>query len=754
MMSAKIRLLKSNIIKNKSTKLFFKTMSSKFFHKAKIPQLMTDVTLTKSTTKFSDNNLTKTIYSSKYKEEPFFLSLQDFHKNFILNKNNSLKIDYISNYNDDKKKKVMNLRKYSFSPSLNFSSTENKSGIIPNVQRNSMKTITKKDKDISKINGYSFFTFYDKYGNKENNNRNIFNRNKKNYYTKNIKTFQNNLIQSELFDSENIKNNNIVRNSHIFNINNNLNTLNNIDIKNKIFTSKEKDNNNEIHFKNENKDQKIKIYYGRNTPKLADKFAYPNYHFSERIETFKEFFYKTKINIFNNYRKYLNQNTYLKHAVKINFEIDREILREKNIQNFEKLFTIYKKSLEEYIQFLHKKYREIQEENAVLIKTRFKIESDNEKIKIDIIKGMNKIKEGFTIKYFLTCVKNHTLSPNKFSPEDYKEIEQEKLKLNENYYLSIIRKKRRRNSYKKPSVSNIFLNNNQVRKIQEHSLTRKLNKQLSGKNFTSTKDRVKKTLLKKNNTKYITNLPIPKSFRVLETLEEFIQNIDLLSSSVYNLIIDSTNKYYRNVFLKIELENITKKSSNKINNSNYWQGQVSLYEKTLQGLKSKHNILVKNYNNLKEHQFQNDIKNLLVIQYIQKVYFDLKQEDNSIITITKDMIELHGEKYYLKIIEQFLCKLLLKINELKKRNPYEYKILKVKFDRHQKKRDFYKYQKLLLDKAQIKLDKVLQKAEKVIYKKNKKTYDYKKAKKRKIKKKDIKKTELEIFEDYLDDESF
>ena len=84
-------------------------------------------------------------------------------------------------------------------------------------------------------------------------------------------------------------------------------------------------------------------------------------------------------------------------------------------------------------------------------------------------------------------------------------------------------------------------------------------------------------------------------------MEEFIQNIDMLSSSVYNLIIDSTNKYYRNIFLKIELENITKKSSNIIKNSNYWQGQISLYEKTLHGLKSKNNTLVKSLNNLKEH---------------------------------------------------------------------------------------------------------------------------------------------------------
>ena len=107
MMSAKIRLLKSNILKNKNTKLFCKTMSSKFFHKAKSPKITTDVTLTKSTTKISDNNLTKTLQSSKYKDESFFMSLQEFHKNFILNKNNSLKEGYITNYDNEKTKKVM-----------------------------------------------------------------------------------------------------------------------------------------------------------------------------------------------------------------------------------------------------------------------------------------------------------------------------------------------------------------------------------------------------------------------------------------------------------------------------------------------------------------------------------------------------------------------------------------------------------------------------------------------------------------------
>jgi len=96
-------------MKNKSTKLFFKTMSSKFFHKAKSPKLKTDITITKSTSKFSDNNLTNTLYSSKNRDNSLFIGLEDFHKKFVLNKNNFLKTDYLTNFNNSKKK-LINLK--------------------------------------------------------------------------------------------------------------------------------------------------------------------------------------------------------------------------------------------------------------------------------------------------------------------------------------------------------------------------------------------------------------------------------------------------------------------------------------------------------------------------------------------------------------------------------------------------------------------------------------------------------------------
>ena len=156
MMSAKIRLLKSNIMKNKSTKLFFKTISSKYFNKLKSPKLKTDITITKSTSKFSDNNLTNTLYSSKNRETSLFIGLEDFHKNFVLNRNNFLKTDYITNINSSKKK-VINLKKFPLSSSTHFPCLEKKQGITPIVKNNTVIRISNEEKNKTQKN---FFFLY------------------------------------------------------------------------------------------------------------------------------------------------------------------------------------------------------------------------------------------------------------------------------------------------------------------------------------------------------------------------------------------------------------------------------------------------------------------------------------------------------------------------------------------------------------------------------------------------------------------
>ena len=766
MLSAKIRLLKTNIIKNKSAKKFFKTMSSKYFHKSRSPKILSDFTATKST-KFSDNNnLTNTISSSKYrisknKENLLFIGLEDFHKKFILNKNNTMKINSITNYN---KNRVINLKKYPLSPSIASFSSESNSRPIPLIKSSSLKD---KKNSNGKNKTVSFPSLNDE--NNEPTNKNIeeiFNNQKrKNKEFKSFRTLQNNKIKSKLIDSNIItpfKNNNIFNTYNNYNSNNNTNeNKNKINLISEFSISEEiEKNNNKIGINHNNalkeEEDIIKIYYGRNNLKLMDKFAYPYFH-SIRFETNPEFFYKTKINIFNNYRKYLNDNAYLKHIVKKNFEVDKELMQERNIQLFKKILTIYENVLEDYMQFLHKKYQEIKDKNEYLIKDKYQLESEIKKIKMNILKGLSRIREGFSIKYFLTCVKNHTLSENNFRLEDLKEIQQDRLKLNENYYLPNRDKQQKRRSFRKASVSNIFLNNNQLRKIQDHSLTKKYNRNSDRKLSTIIQNiDINKTLSKKA-TKDYSKIQIPKRFHVLNTVDEFFEHLDLTSSKVYNLIIESNDKYITNAYLKIELENLIRNNSDEINHSNYLLDQITLYEKRLKNLKSKNNLLLSNYTKLKNNQLQQDVKFLLVVQNIHKIYYNIKQEykeSEEIIDINKEMVISFGQRYYVEVIENFFNKMINKVNNIKKRIPEEYRVFKAKFDRRKKKKVYYNYQKLLAEKIKIKLDKVLRKAEKIIFKPHKKTNDYKIHKKNKVIKKEVKKTDLEIFAEYLDENSY
>ena len=258
----------------------------------------------------------------------------------------------------------------------------------------------------------------------------------------------------------------------------------------------------------------------------------------------------------------------------------------------------------------------------------------------------------------------------------------------------------------------------------------------------------------KRGSKEKINLNIPKSIHVLYTTEEFMEHLDLLSSKVYNLLIDYNNKYIRNAYLKLELENVTKKNYDIISHSNYLKEQVSLYENRLNELKGKNEILLSNLNDLKDHQFQNDVKLLLILNNIHQIYFNIKQENKEIIEINKEMIISHGERFYMKIIEDFLCQLLTKVNNIKKRMPKEYEIYKTKLDRMKKKKQFYTFQRLLAEKIQIKVDRVLEKADNILFMPLKKTNDYKIHKKHKVIKKEVKKSNIEIFMEYIHDDSY
>ena len=101
MMSAKIGLLKTSIIKNKSAKLFCKKMSSKICHNSNSQKMYSNFTATKSTKFSSENDFSNnTIQSSMYRlsknnENPLSIELDNFHKQFILNRKHILSIHKI-----------------------------------------------------------------------------------------------------------------------------------------------------------------------------------------------------------------------------------------------------------------------------------------------------------------------------------------------------------------------------------------------------------------------------------------------------------------------------------------------------------------------------------------------------------------------------------------------------------------------------------------------------------------------------------
>ena len=120
-MSAKVRSIKTNIIKNKNTKYFSKTITSNFkISSPKSPKNNKEFLLTHST-RFSDNNLTNTLASSirtisknkfRKKEKPLYINFKDLHKQFLLYKNNENNIISSIYKNNNYNKNVSNIHSW------------------------------------------------------------------------------------------------------------------------------------------------------------------------------------------------------------------------------------------------------------------------------------------------------------------------------------------------------------------------------------------------------------------------------------------------------------------------------------------------------------------------------------------------------------------------------------------------------------------------------------------------------------------
>ena len=809
-MSARIRSmksLKSNIIKSKNTKMFAKTVTSNFMKSKKSAKMQTDFAITRST-RFSDNNLTNTIASSirtiskfrlrKKRDKPKIINIKDFHKEFLLNKNKDndiiLKLYQNNGFNTisseclssikSTKNKMINLKK-SFSPSFSSFSNINKSRNIflnnkynqKNFDFNSFSNLTlienlnlgnnnnnrnnnnKKIKnkinmdyfreisEISKINHYTI-------ANKHNNNNNTNNN-------KEISgLFKNNLIRSINFGPKNFnmfkpnletKKSQLNLKSIINSKSNVLKTLNNKKAKNKNIKLDIIDNDNSKSI-NENDDKKVKnfIYIGRNKFSLIDKLAYPSFNsylFSKqkRTENANEFMYKTKLLALDKYIQKVNLDTYNQQFTINDCDFEKQCLEEKNLEKRKDLFYIYNKTLDNYIRFLIKKYRDIQEENELLIKEKVRIITDIEKIRQKILKDTNTIREGYEIKYFLMCVKNHTLFYEKFSKEDIAEIEKDKLKMKDNYYKPKkgIDKSKKQKVNKEENKANLL----PINRVNSYSSIKKNNK----KKFLSLNDIDKRKSLKFYENKMSHKFRDIPSLTIM-TIDEFFEHFNEVTTKLYNLIKENHDKSVNNTYYKIELSNIIKNTSEETKYSRYLESKIKIYSQNLENLKMKNKKLLKQVNLLKDNSYKNDVKNILILQNIHNIYYNIKKEYN-IANIKKEDLIVIGDQLYLKVIEDFFIRILDKVSKDKIKYPNKYEKLKIQIDKNKKYNAFIGFQRLLLQKLQIKIDNVLKKASKVIYKKLHKTNDYKGYYKHyhSIKKKEKKKSEMELFYEFINE---
>ena len=203
MMSAKIRLLKSNIIKNRNANLFIKKIFPKTNNRSKLNNITTDITMTKST-RISENNLTDILPSSKYrssvnKEDSLFTDLGDFHKKFLISKNNSINKSNLTNYynsNNTSPKKATAIKKNSITTPFYFSSSDVKSQIKPIIKKGSLQL---RNNDRIKSIKFAFPSL------KDENNENIFNNYKRINNFKVMKTLENNNFKPKLLNADYLK---------------------------------------------------------------------------------------------------------------------------------------------------------------------------------------------------------------------------------------------------------------------------------------------------------------------------------------------------------------------------------------------------------------------------------------------------------------------------------------------------------------------------------------------------------------------
>lgn len=775
-MSARISSLKSNILKNKNSKIFSKTITSNFMKSSeKNSKANKELGLTKST-RFSENNVTETIassirsiskFKSRKKEKPILFNIEDFHKQFLLNKNKDRLLSNIyfqigfrnskyiinsinNNYEHSNKKNIIKLKKNPISPSF-FTSYNEKSRNILIMNNLSIKI----DKDYLTNSNYSSFfeknkTLYSR--EKNNTSRNQMNYSN-NYTINNKEYFHSNFIRNLSLSPENLKEyKSIQASTNAKNkLNNKINTYSNSLHKTnyKIYNINNNSNNNINEIKNKKTKANFDYYMGRIHVSLNEKLAYPtfnNYIFanSKINENGQQFLYKIKLMILQNYYGSIKKDSYIKQMSINENNLENQNLIKKRLELMKKLFYIYNKTLDEYIRYLLKKLRIVNEENENLTQDIMTINNEIERIRQKLLRGLNKMKNGFSIKYFLMCVKNHTISIEKFNDEDIEIIENDRLKLNLNYYSNALKNKLRQSS----RINPIYFRNKK-KKIQVFSSE----KNVIMKNYLLIKqDDNEKIEHHKSTENILFDNPKNISQSIFNSVEEFLINFDDISSKVNQLIREYNDKNVNIIYLKNQLEHLNQNVQRNKNNLNLLNNKIKIYEQNLENIKNKHKELTTKLNYHQDDKLKNNVKIILVLKYIYRIYNNIRK-NYDILNIKQSDIANFGQKIYLKYIEDFFIKILDKVNKDKIRYPEEYEKMRQQIEKRKKNDAFILFQNLLAQKIEIKIDNVLKRASKIIYKRLRKTNDYNNYYKSAeiIKKEGIEKNEMDLFFEYLED---
>ena len=462
------------------------------------------------------------------------------------------------------------------------------------------------------------------------------------------------------------------------------------------------------------------LYKGRNLETTDDKLAYPSfksYVFSDdkREESVSEFRFKTRLIAKGNYLKKINNNNYGRKLEAIDYSITKQIMKENSIKKYVDLFKSFSSTKDEYNKYLLHVYSDLREKSESLTQQKLNLFMEIQRIKQKFNKYINILKECYSIKYFLTCVKNHTLLPEKFAKNDFEDLENDKLKFKPDYYSSKKYGGRMRSFSRKAAKNKT---RGPLSKQKSKSMHKKVYKRQCTLNEENLENHSKNILMEKSSDKSIS------VFENMNSVDEFFDHLDRINTKMYNLLKENLDEQSSIVHLKQEYDITLKIYEKQQKVVSHIKKNIELCRKELNILKNKNNELIIRYDELKDNKFKRDCGIILVRKNIEKIYKNIKRNyEIEKLPNTNDATFNRG-KFLLKLIEGFYLKMVDAVNEDKKNYPLKYIKFKSVLDKKKKIEASINFQKILAQKLQIKVDNVLKKASKIIFLNHRKTGNY------------------------------